>query len=480
MKKIGLLLLFGLVVLLGVLFFNFLTIPSRQVAPEGTRTDISSIDGAEQRISQSITYQTISYEDTSLINFAPFIEFHNFLRTSFPNIFNHLDVELVNEYTMVLHWKGKNSSLAPGVILAHMDVVPVAEDTRELWSVPPFEGIIKGDTLYGRGAIDNKVNLMGQMEAIEFLLKNNFQPERDVYFVFGHDEEIGGKDGALKVAQLMQSRGIKADFVLDEGGFVTNTMVPGVNQPVAMIGTSEKGYLNLQLSVNIDGGHSSMPAKENAIAVLTQALTDLNNQPFPPSISPSVKDFIEYIAPHSVFINKLAMSNMWLFKPLIYDIYSASPAGNAMVRTTMVPTIIQGGVKDNVIPNIVTANINYRLLPGTSVADAIAHTEKAINNPLIKVTATRQAQEASTVSPSNTASFNNIMNSIQLNFENVIVAPFLMIAGTDSKHFDIVSPNIYKFSPMTDPTGFHGVNEFLNLKDYKNTIGFYVDFIKNL
>ncbi len=480
MKKIALTLLLALVVLVGILFFNFFTVPSKQLPTEGNKTDISSIQGADQRIAQSLTYQTISHEDTAQIDFTPFLEFHNFLRGAFPLVFNNLDVELVSNYTMVLHWKGADSTLKPGILLAHMDVVPVSDDTRALWTVPPFEGVIKGDLLYGRGAVDNKINLMAQLESIDFLLKSNFKPKRDLYFVFGHDEEIGGTNGAQKVAELMHSRGIQAEFVLDEGGFVTNDKVPGVNQPVALIGTSEKGFLNVELSLNIEGGHSSMPEKENAVNVMSKALSDLSEQPFSPSLTPSVKDFIEHIAPHSVFINRLAMSNMWLFKPLIYNIYSSAPTSDAMIRTTMVPTIIRGGEKANVIPNIVTATINYRLLPGTSVADAIAHTEKAINNPLIKVTALREQKEATGVSPSDTEPFRYIMNAIQLNFDSVIVAPFLMIAGTDSRHFGIVTPNIYKFSPMIDPVGFHGVDEFLNLKDYKKGIGFYVDFIKNL
>lgn len=478
MKKVLLGILLIVAIVLGIVFFNFLTLPSLQQPVEGTKTDISSITDANQRLAQSLTYPTISYEDTSLIDFEPYIAFHNFLRGTFPNIFHNVNVEMISDYTMLLHWEGTDKSLLPGILMAHYDVVPVSDDTKDLWSVAPFEGIIKGDTLFGRGAVDNKINLMAQMEAIDFLLKNKFWPKRDLYFVFGHDEEIGGRNGALKVAELLRDRGIKAEFVLDEGGFVTEKMVPGVTQPVALVGTSEKGYMNVELSVNIDGGHSSMPAPDNAIATLSKALNDLSQQPFESKITPSVETFIQHVAPHSKFINKLAMSNMWLFKPIIYNIYSASPSGNAMIRTSMVPTIIHGGVKDNVIPNVVKANINYRLLPGTSIEDAVAHTKKAINNPAVNIHVKTPTQEASKVSPIDTEAFKNISNSILLNFENTVVTPFLMIAGTDSKHFDIVTDNIYKFSPMIDPVGFHGVDEHLNLKHYPNAIGFYVDFIK--
>lgn len=478
MKKILLGLLFALIILLGVIFFNFFAISSKQLPVEGTKTDINSIKGAEERISQSITYQTVSYEDTSLINFEPYLQFHTFLRGTFPNIFHNVNVEMVNNYTILLHWEGTDKSLKPGVLMAHYDVVPVSDDTKDMWCVPPFDGVIKGDTLFGRGSVDNKINLMAQLEAIDFLLKNKYWPKRDLYFVFGHDEEIGGVNGALAVAKQLKSRGIEADFVLDEGGYVTEYMVPGVSQPVALVGTSEKGFLNLEISVNIDGGHSSMPAPKNAIATLSKALYDLSQQPFAPTMSQSMKDFIEHIAPHSSFINRLAMSNTWLFKPLIYNIYSASPAGNAMVRTSMVPTIINGGVKANVIPNVVTANVNYRILPGMSIEQVVEHTKKAINNPAVQVKVLQPTQEASTVSPINTTAFKQISDAIHLNFDNTIVTPFLMIAGTDSKHFDLVTDKIYKFSPMIDPVGFHGVDEYLILSDYKKAIGFYIDFIK--
>lgn len=478
MKKVFLGFLLILLVVLGVIFLNYFTLASKQLPVEGTKTDISSIKGAEERIAQSLTYPTVSYEDTSLIDFEQYYLFHTFLRGTFPNIFHNVNVEMVNDLTMMLHWEGTDKSLKPGILMAHYDVVPVSDDTKDMWSVPPFQGVIKGDTLFGRGSVDNKINLMAQLEAIDFLLKNKYWPKRDLYFVFGHDEEIGGVNGALAVAKLLKSRGIEADFVLDEGGFVTEHMVPGVSQPVALVGTSEKGYLNLELSVNINGGHSSMPAPNNSIATLSKALYDLSQQPFAPTMSQSMKDFIEHIAPHSSFINRLAMSNTWLFQPVINSIYSASPAGNAMIRTSMVPTIIHGGVKANVIPNVVTANVNYRILPGMSIEQVVERTKKAINNPEVHVKVLQPTQEASPVSPINTTAFKQISDAIHLNFDNTIVTPFLMIAGTDSKHFDIVTDKIYKFSPMLDPVGFHGVDEYLILSDYKKAIGFYIDFIK--
>ncbi|HUH72995.1 MAG TPA: M20/M25/M40 family metallo-hydrolase [Chitinophagales bacterium] len=480
MKKLLILLLIALVIFLGIIFYNFSQTKPQASTNTTIATDLSSIKGQNERISKSITFQTVSYEDTTLIDYDQFLAFHEFLKTSYPIVFEKLELEMVSNYSMVLKWKGNDPTLLPGIFMAHQDVVPVSDDTKDLWKNPPFEGLIIDGVLHGRGAIDDKINLMAQLESVQFLLENEFQPKRDIYLVFGHDEEIGGKQGAVKIAELMQSRGIKAEFVLDEGGFVTNDKVPGMTEAVALIGTSEKGYLNLDLSVNINGGHSSMPTPENAIAVLAKAITDLNSQPFSPRLTTSVKDFLNHIAPHSSFVNKLAMSNLWVFQPIVFNIYSKSGPGDAMIRTTMVPTIINGGNKANVIPNIVKATVNLRLLPGTSIQDAIQHVTKAVNNPLVNIEAQPGAMEASAVSPIDNEVFRNFKSKIETHFDNAIVAPFLMIGGTDSRHFNIVSENIYKFSPMIDPEGFHGVNEQLNLKDYNKTIGFYVDFLKEL
>ena len=481
MKKILWSVLILILVLCGVLFFNSFTSSSKQIPTQGVQTDISVIQDAEQRIAGAIQFQTVSYEDSAQANYEPFLKFHEYLKESFPEIFSKLEVETVNQYSLLIHWKGVRADLKPAILMAHMDVVPVLEDTKSLWTVEPFQGVIRDGYLWGRGAIDDKINLMSQLEAVEFLLKNNFKPQRDIYLSFGHDEEIGGKNGALRIAKLLHNRGVKAEFVLDEGGFVTNHMVPGVHQPVALVGTSEKGFLDLELSLDIAGGHSSMPSKNNAIQVMSQALTDLGNQPFSLAISPSVKDFMAQIAPFSTFVNKLALTNLWLFKPLVFKIYSSSAPGNAMIRTTMVPTIIRGGEKSNVVPNIVTAVINYRLLPGTSIQDVIEHTQNAINNPLIKIRPLSQQKEATGVSPIDNDAYRHISNAIHLNFgDSTIVTPFLMIGGTDSRNFDLITSNIYKFSPMIDPQGFHGVDERLNLKDYSKAIAFYTDLIKSL
>ncbi len=477
--------LFWLLILLSALlvFLVVRTLGVRSKQPGMDKSSVASdgnLPGAVDRLARSITFPTVSYDDTTRIDYGQFTAFQVFLRGSFPLVFERLESELVGGYTLVLHWKGNDPKEAPAIFMAHQDVVPVDDDTKGLWSVPPFEGVIRDGILYGRGVIDDKINLMGQLEAVNQLLQQGFTPKRSIYFVFGHDEEIGGNAGAAKVAGLFEERGIRAAFVFDEGGVVTYDKVPGMDKPVALVGTSEKGGVTLELTVQIPGGHSSFPARETSLDVLAQALVHLRSKPFPASIAPSVEDFIEYIGPEMPFGQRLVMTNLWLFKPLLYRVYSASPTGDAMIRTTMVPTIAQAGDKVNVIPTIAKAKVNYRILPGNTTEDVVAHTRKAIGDERVHIAVLPPPREASPYSSPDSAGFRSLMQPIKHHFEDAVVAPFLMIGGTDSRHFYGVSPNIYKFSPMVDPIGFHGVDEQLRVSEYPKAIGFYLDWIKKL
>lgn len=480
MKKIILTLLLVISIIITILIVNALTLKSKQIPKDNSTHKIISIQEAVDRLSKSITYNTVSYDDTSMIDYQSFLDFHSFLRASYPKVFSKLEEEMVNTYTMVLKWEGKNTQLPPAIFMAHQDVVPVSDDTKDMWTVPAFEGLIRDGIIYGRGVIDDKINLMAQLETANYLLEQGFTPERTIYFVFGHDEEIGGEEGAAKVAALFEQRGVKAYFVLDEGGIVTNEKVPGIDKPVALIGTSEKGFVTLELSVDIPGGHSSFPDKETSIDVLSKALVHLRDQPFEPNLSPSVKDFMAYTAPEMRFTEKLVMANPWLFKPLIYRIYSSTPVGDAMIRTTMVPTIIHAGVKENVIPTVAKAKVNYRTIPGNTVDQVVEHTRKAINDDRVKITVVPKPKEASAAASPDSASFKSLMQPLKHHFDDAVVSPFLLIGGTDSRHFSKITPNIYKFSPMIDPIGFHGVDEQLKIADYGKAINFYHSLIHSL
>jgi carboxypeptidase PM20D1 len=478
MRKFITIVLTLVVILIGVLVFNTLRLKSKQLdIAAGPAPALSQ--SSLQHFVEAIQYKTISFADTIPPDTAAFFGFHRFLENAYPLVHEKLKLEKVAGYSLLYKWSGKNADANPIVLMAHMDVVPLEPGTEELWHVDPFEGVIKNDTIWGRGATDDKMNLMAIMEAIEKLLNEGFQPERTIYLSFGHDEEIGGK-GAIAIAGLLESRNVKADLVLDEGGIITRDKIPGITQSVALIGTSEKGYLSLVLSVEQSGGHSSMPATETAIDILSNAIVRLRENPFEADFSQSTQDFISYIGPEQPFIQKMVFANQWLFKSVIVGIYEQSPGGNAMVRTTIAPTIIQAGIKDNVIPTLASATINFRILPGDTQESVEDHMAEAINDDRVKISKLSFGNDPSLVTPVEGAGFKWVETAARKSFDKTIVAPFLMIGATDSRHFGKVSSQIIKFSPMNDPIDFHGINERISVKGYQDGIWFFEQLIRTI
>ncbi|MEJ0054540.1 MAG: M20/M25/M40 family metallo-hydrolase [Bacteroidota bacterium] len=384
-KKILLLIVAGLLVLSAVLLFNTFRFRSKQLPIEAIAPPEVS-PAALQHFQDAIKYQTISNGNSSLFDSSQFLGFHKFLETSYPKVHATLSHEYVAGYSLLYKWEGKNSGLKPVILMAHQDVVPIEEATRKMWSVEPFAGEVKDGFIWGRGTADDKINLISIMEGAEKLLTEGFQPERTIYLAFGHDEELGG-EGAQSTAALLKSRNITADLVLDEGGIVTKDKIPGMTKPVALIGTSEKGYLSLELTAQKNGGHSSMPESETSIDILAKALVHLRERPFKPTFSESTQGFMEHIGPEMPFLQKIIFANRWLFEGVIVGIYEKTGSGNAVVRTTIAPTIIQAGVKDNVIPTIAKATVNFRLLPGDSSAEVIKRVKQTIDDERVTVTA---------------------------------------------------------------------------------------------
>lgn len=466
--------LFGLVVmivLVTILLLNTFTKSSVQMRVEA-RPAPEITDSALQHFKEAIAFKTISFGDRSLFDSTQFLGFRNFLERAYPGFHEQTTREIIKGYTLLYTWKGKNPSLKPIVLMAHQDVVPIEEGTESLWTVNPFAGEIKEDFIWGRGTTDDKINLISLLEAAEKLIRNKFQPEQTIYFSFGHDEEVGGT-GAIAVAKLLKDRGVEAEFVMDEGGIITTNQIPGITKPVALIGTSEKGFLSILLSVEKAGGHSSMPARETAIDILTSAIVRLRANPFEAHFSESMSGFIESLGPEMPFVQRLAFANPWLFRGMIVGIYESSAGGNAMVRTTVAPTILQAGMKDNVIPTLATATINFRLLPGDKVEAVINKVKEIIADDRITINVFGGFSEASAVTPMNSTGYKQIEKAIKTSYADLLTSPFLMIGATDSRYFGEVSPNIIKFSPMIDPIGFHGIDERVSLESFKTALWFY-------
>ncbi|MCB0507875.1 MAG: M20 family peptidase [Bacteroidetes bacterium] len=473
MKKIISILLLLILVLIGIISFRTLTATNYQRNIKASPAPQLS-DSALLHFQQAISYKTISYADAKDWDSVPFLHFRTFLETTYPLVHQHLAREIVNNYTLVYKWQGSDHALAPYILMAHQDVVPIEEDTKKQWTFEPFSGTIKDGYIWGRGTTDDKINLISIFESAEKLLQQNFQPKRSIYFVFGHDEEIGGNHGAVRVAKLFKERNIKADLVLDEGGILTKEKIPGLTKPVALIGTAEKGYLTLKFSVNKKGGHSSQPENETAVDILTKALVTLRANPFEPKFVEASQDFMKYLGPEMKFPNNMAFANLWLFRPLVVNKFEQQAASNAMMRTTAVPTIINAGIKDNVVPTLATAIVNFRLLPGDSSTYIIKKVQEIIaDNRVIVQPYDENISEASATTPTTSAAFQLIDSVVRKSYDSISTAPFLLIGATDSRHFNQISTNIIKFSPMLDPIGFHGINERVSIESFRHAIWFY-------
>jgi carboxypeptidase PM20D1 len=466
-----------LLIIIAIVLFNTLTFKSKQLdiaatpAPAFTPTALEHFQGA-------IKYKTVSFGDPSMLDSAEFNGFHRYLISTYPLTHEKLSLQKIAGYSLLYKWQGSDASLAPYVLMAHQDVVPIEEASRDRWTVDPFAGEVKRDSIWGRGTADDKVNLIAIMEAVEKLLEENFQPKRTIYLAFGHDEEVGGT-GAQALAAELKSQNVVADLVLDEGGIITLDKVPGMTKPVALIGTSEKGYLSLELKVEKNGGHSSMPEKETALDILAKALVTLRENPFPADFAPSTEGFIAHVGPEMPFMQKMVFANTWLFKKIVIGIYESSPAGNAIVRTTAVPTIFHAGVKDNVVPTSVSAVVNFRLLPGDGSREVIEGVTKIINDERVLVNDMGTFfSEPTAISPEDGPGYKLVDETIHKTFPNTVTTPFMMIGGTDSRHMSDVSKNIIKFSPVTDPVGFHGIDERVSLKSFQECLWFFETLLR--
>jgi carboxypeptidase PM20D1 len=481
MKRILLYLLL-LVVLLGV-FILVRTLSFRPVAYQPLSERITA-KAHPKVLAKAMAYETISHKP-GMIDQEAFSGFHKHLQSSFPLIDSILELKTVEEYSLVYYWQGTEESLKPVILMGHMDVVPVEYSTRDEWHHPPFGGIISDEFIYGRGALDDKGSLIAIMDAVENLLASGYRPRRSIYLCFGHDEEIGGANGAEKIRDYLKSRGVKAWFVLDEGGTLASGIIPGIADTVALIGTSEKGYVSLEISASIAGGHSSMPEKINALTSVNNALVKLNDNPLPYRLSPPLEGFVDHVGPHLTGLKKMAFANTWLFKSLIYGAYSKSAAGEALIHTTQVATIFNAGVKDNVVPYRAQAVVNYRLLPGDTPEFILERAREVINDTLVKVRVYQDlAIPASPVSEIDCDQFRNISGAVLATNPTAIVSPYLVLGATDGRHFYELSDYVYRFSPIPlgkdDLARFHGVNERVALKSYQKAVDFYATLLNSL
>lgn len=472
-KRLFFLLLLAIFLLSAVLLFN--TIRFSKTMPVYPSVEVTGIsDSAALHLSRAIQIKTVSFGDTLPIDTTEFLKFRVFLETTYPTVHQKLPRQIFSEFSYVYTWKGKDTTLKPYVIMAHMDVVPVEAVAEKNWTVPSFSGTIKGDTIWGRGAVDDKASAISIFEAAEQLLKENFQPERTIYLCFGHDEEIAGKRGAASISAWFKEQNIHPELVLDEGGQVDREHFKELKRPVAVIGVGEKGYVNIDLTVEIPGGHSSMPFPETAIDILNSAIAKIRAQQMPAKITPPIQELFVRIGPGGGLLNRMALSNQWLFKSMLINELEKTKQTNALIHTTLVPTIVKAGIKDNVIPSVAKATFNSRILTGETSDDVVNFVKKAINDERVTVKKqTISLMEPSALTSSENPMFKKVEDIVYKIVPNVIVSPYLMVGATDSRYFRPFSNAVVNFAPMTDAKGFHGIDERIPITDLKRMIFYY-------
>lgn len=440
---------------------------------------------AAERLAGSLRFKTISSYDQPEANAEEFRKLHAYLQERFPKAHAALKRELVGGLTLLYTWPGTEAAAKPILLMAHQDVVPIAPGTEKNWTVDPFAGEVKDGFIWGRGAWDDKGNLFAQMEAVEMLLASGFKPRQTIYLAFGHDEEVGGTRGAVEVAKLLQSRNIKLDYVLDEGLLITEGIMPGLNKPAALIGIAEKGYLSVVLKVPATPGHSSMPPPKgtSAIAMMSAALRRIEDEQLPGGIRGVAQEMFATLAPEMSGFGRVALTNLWLFGPIVQAQLEKGASTNAMLRTTTALTVVNAGNKDNVLPGVAEATVNFRLLPGDTRASVVEHVKSKVGSDRFELIALPGGAEPSPVSPTQSSSYQLINKTVREVFPGTLVSPGLMIGATDSRHFQAVSDHIYRFSPVRakpeDLSRFHGTNERMSVANYGELIRFYHQLLRN-
>jgi carboxypeptidase PM20D1 len=438
--------------------------------------------GAAERLAGALRIRTVSQEAPADGDVAAFRALHEYLRAAFPTAHAELERETVNEHSLLYTWRGGDPELKPILLLGHLDVVPVEPGTEDSWTHPPFAGHLDAEHVWGRGAIDDKSAVLGTLEAVEMLLREGFRPARTVYLAFGHDEEVGGEDGARAIAALLERRGVRLSMVLDEGGVVGDGLLPGVSAPVALIGVAEKGFLSLELSTETAGGHSSLPPRQSAVGILSAAIARLEARPMPARLEGPTRSMFEHLATELGAARRAVFANLWLTRPLVMRTLESSPTTNAMVRTTTAATIFQAGTKDNVLPARARAVVNFRILPGDSIASVIGHVRGAIDDARVTVRATgRFSAEPARVSSSDSESYRALAQTIRSVHPDAVVAPYLVVVVTDSRHFARASDSVLRFSPLRlthdELERVHGSDERISIRNYEDAIRVYRQLI---
>ncbi len=499
------------VALIAVLFVRTITHKFGKPASDNKGAQVVNTapsEAAVRRFVGGIRIPTVSNEVYDQTDFKPFDEFKEYLEKTYPRVYETMETETVNTYGLVFRWKGKNSGLKPILFLSHYDVVPVvgydpstmiAADTifqfndkpippiqkfYNTWDYSPFSGAVVNGRIYGRGTLDMKIMLFSLMEGADALIAEGFQPERDIWFAFGQDEEVSGRNGALKIAEHFKQKGLSFDAVYDEGGVVASpgSVLSNVQKPLALVGGAEKGFLTLRIIVKGLGGHSSMPPAKSSLVYAAEIIEKLNTEQFPAHIITPIASFLDNVGGEMGFVSRMAIANQWLLKSLLLNFLEKAPDSNALIRTTTAITMAQGSDAPNVLSSEAMVTVNFRILQGDSVAGVMEHVKRICEGYDARIEVISQ-REPSGISPTNVRGFDVIKETLGRIYPDALVASYITVTGTDAYKYQLVSDNIYRFQPFElnqyEQRTIHNENEHISLENFGRVQWYFKELMKN-
>ena len=435
-------------------------------------------DRAVHCLCELVRCRTVSSSDPTKEDDAEFEKLISLLPTLYPNVAKTCEMTRLADRGLLFRWQGKTAG-EPAVLMAHYDVVPVNADA---WDVDPFAATVKDGRIFGRGTLDTKVTFGSILLSADKLISEGFTPEKDLYFAFSGGEEVNGK-GALHIVDYFEERGIVPSFVLDEGGAVVEGVFPGVSAPCGLIGIAEKGMMNVEYAVSSGGGHASAPKPNAPVDRLAKACTKVLSNPFRLKLTPPVAEMFDTLGRHSSFVYRVIFSNLGIFLPVLNMICKKGGGEmNALMRTTVAFTQMQGSSAPNVIPPRATMVSNMRLNPHDTIDEALAYLKEIVDDEKVEITLLH-GMNPSRISRTDCEGWEKVASAVASTWKGCIVSPYLMVQCSDSRHWGRISDRVYRFSAMDltseERATIHGNNESIRIETLCRATEFYLRLMRS-